>query len=94
MILRPEHDRNVKLHPIKVEKYIRTTQTPEPLAFKIHQYTGDVSFDLPHPKPMGTLDSLPFFVERSFSGNLPVYVDYKNRRNIKRTIIRKVSGDI
>ncbi len=23
-----------------------------------------------------------------------MYVDYKNRRNIKRTIIRKISGDI
>jgi len=37
---------------------------------------------------------LPFNVERSLSGNLPVYVDYKNRRTIKRTIIRKISGDI
>lgn len=25
---------------------------------------------------------------------MPVYVDYKNRRAIKRTIIRKISGDI
>lgn len=37
MILRPEHKRYVKLHPTKVEKYVRTTRTPEPLAFKIHQ---------------------------------------------------------
>lgn len=70
------------------------TQAPESIAFKIHPYTGDVKFDLPHPKPIGTLEQLPFTVERSLSGNLPVYVDYKNRRNIKRTIIRKVSGDI
>lgn len=53
-----------------------------------------MSFDLPHPKPLGVIDKLPFLVERSLSGNLPVYVDYKNRRNIKRTIIRKVTGDI
>jgi len=43
---------------------------------------------------LGLLQELPFNVERSLAGNLPVYVDYKNRRNIKRTIIRKVSGDI
>jgi hypothetical protein len=28
MILRPEHQRYVGLHPKKVEKYIRTTQAP------------------------------------------------------------------
>ena len=37
MILRPEYKRYVGLHPKKAEKYVRTTQTPEPLAFKIHQ---------------------------------------------------------
>ena len=33
-------------------------------------------------------------MERTNSGNLPVYIDYKNERNVKRTVIRKVSGDI
>ncbi len=27
-------------------------------------------------------------------GNLPVYVKYRNRRHVKKTIIRLVSGDI
>lgn len=55
MLLRPEHHRNIRLHPIKVEKYVRSTQAAEPLAFKIHKYEGDIKFDLPHPKPIGTL---------------------------------------
>jgi hypothetical protein len=50
---------------------------------------------LPHPSPLGLKDSsISFSVERTTSGNLPVYIDYKNQRNISRTIIRKVSGDI
>lgn len=64
------------------------------MAFKIHQCSENITFDLPHPEPLGLLQKLPFSVERSLSGNFPVYVDYKNRRQIKRTIIRKVNGDI
>ena len=37
MLLRPEHNRYTKLHPIKVEKFVRMTQAPEHLAFKIHK---------------------------------------------------------
>ena len=31
---------------------------------------------------------------RTHVGNLPVYTEYKNDRNQKLTIIRKVSGDV
>lgn len=37
---------------------------------------------------------MPFNISRTFNNNLPVYIDYKNKRNIKRTIIRKIEGDV
>jgi large subunit ribosomal protein L49 len=53
-----------------------------------------VNISIPHEPPLGVLQQLPFHVERSISGNLPVYVRYRNQRAIKRTIVRKLSGDI
>ena len=38
--------------------------------------------------------NLPFFVNRSRTGNLPVYTDYKNGRKTVLTQIRKIDGDI
>ena len=37
---------------------------------------------------------MPFSVSRTFRNNLPVYTDYKNGGNVKKTIIRNISGDI
>jgi len=37
MILRPQYQKNVKLHPGNVEKLVRTTKTPDALAYKIHE---------------------------------------------------------
>lgn len=37
--------------------------------------------------------ALPYGVERSASGHLPVYSDYKNGGNNIRTIVRKIQGD-
>lgn len=42
----------------------------------------------------GSLERRTYFVERSSTGNLPVYTDYKAGGNKLVTEIRKVSGDI
>ena len=42
----------------------------------------------------GFTASLPFFVSRSRTGNLPVYTDYKHGRKTVLTQIRKIDGDI
>ena len=49
---------------------------------------------MPHPEPLGLLEKLPFHIERTSSGNLPVYTDYKNNHAVKRTIVRKISGNV
>ncbi len=43
MLLRPQAHRNSRLHPKVIEKYIRMTQQPKPLKYKIHQ-TESIKF--------------------------------------------------
>ena len=48
----------------------------------------------PANKPLGTLEDLPFSVERTHTGNLPVYTDFRNGGSRKLTVVRKVFGDV
>ncbi len=48
----------------------------------------------PHPAPLNPIEKLPFIIERTSTGNLPVYIEYNSNHNIKRTVIRKISGDV
>ena len=46
-------------------------------------------------EPLGQLDeTLPFYVDRTHSSNLPVYTDIKMGGSRKCTVIRKVTGDV
>jgi|JI6StandDraft_1071083.scaffolds.fasta_scaffold12004_4 large subunit ribosomal protein L49 len=92
MVLREPLRRYKGLHPNTIDRLVRLTKKLEPLKYKLHQKEVDIA--LPHAPPLGPVSPLPFHVERSASGNLPVYVRYRNSRAIKRTIIRKLSGDI
>ena len=95
MLLRPQYARYRNLHPAAVKRLMQRTQTPAALQYKLHEADAVQSLSLPHQAPLGLKDSsASFSVERTNSGNLPVYIDYKNERNVKRTVIRKVSGDI
>ncbi|OMJ74568.1 hypothetical protein SteCoe_26467 [Stentor coeruleus] len=86
----PKVRENIKTHPLHKALYNRTSQTPLPLKYKLQ--------DLPnssiHGPPLGGTELLPFQIERTHVGNLPVYSDYKIDGNLKRTVIRKISGDI
>jgi hypothetical protein len=76
MLLREPYMRYKNLHPRSIQRLLRLTKPPEPLKYKLHNCEVDISS--PHPPPLGTLQELPFNVERSISGNLPVYIRYRN----------------
>ena len=88
MTIRPQKFK--KLHPNATNLRAQLTHAPEPLKYRLQ--------DLPENhnmlEPLGNTGHLPFFVERSKSGNLPVYRDYRHGSMKKMTIIRKISGDV
>ena len=47
-------------------------------------------------KPLGPVEDnkLPFEIERTHRGNLPVYSEYKHGGQQKKTVIRNIFGDI
>ena len=48
----------------------------------------------PLPKPLGLLSDLPFQVERTNNGNLPVFTDLRAGGTRELTVVRKISGDV
>lgn len=95
MLLREQHKRlERRMPPSFVQKLVRVTKQPEPLKYKLHPTEGPVSLAKPHTQPLNPLEQLPFAIERTTSGNLPVYVKYNCNHQIKKTIIRKLSGDV
>jgi hypothetical protein len=44
--------------------------------------------------PLGGTEKLPFAVDRTNSGSLPVYMDYRAGRTRTETIVRKITGDV
>lgn len=90
MHLRPPRRKYERLHP-NTQKYIEDiTQEPVPLKYKLQ----DVEVPHGYFPPIGGTENQPFQVQRTKSGNLPVYRDYKNRRNIKLTEVRLVTGNV
>ena len=51
------------------------------------------SIFVPLNEPLGTLEALPFSVERTHKGNLPVYTDTRAGGQRKVTVVRKIFGD-
>ena len=50
---------------------------------------------VPLNNPLGPLDeNLPFSVERTHKGNLPVYTDIRAGGQRKVTVVRKILGDV
>lgn len=50
--------------------------------------------DVSLPAYLRPKTKLPFFVKRSASDNLPIYVFKKNNRTLAFTVIRKIRGDV
>ena len=49
---------------------------------------------VPLSKPLGQLEELPFDVQRTHKGNLPVYTDTRAGGQRKVTVVRKIYGDV
>ena len=91
MMVRKPLDRPHRLHINAKKRYNKLTQAPLPLKYKLQELPEpDTSLDT----PLGVSPDVPFKVERTNFGNLPVYTDYKNSGMRKITIIRRLYGDI
>ncbi len=88
MTIRPQKFK--RLHPNAVQVHSQLTQTPEPLKHKLQALPEGHNPLI----PLGNTEHLPFFIQRSKSGNLPIYRDYKHGRMKKMTLVRKISGDV
>ena len=49
---------------------------------------------VPLNKPLGPLETLPFDIERTHKGNLPVYTDTRAGGQRRVTVVRKIFGDL
>ena len=48
----------------------------------------------PLPQPLGTISEMPFRVERTHKGNLPVFTDLRSGGTRELTVVRKIYGDV
>ena len=48
----------------------------------------------PLNEPLGRLENLPFEVQRTEKGNLPVYTDFRAGGLRKVTVVRRILGDV
>lgn len=92
MILRAPHVAK-KVFPTVKAIQNRMTQEPVPLEFKLQEIP---IIETPESamNPLGLNQSLPFSVNRTHTGNLPVYRKYNHNHTMKRTIIRHIEGDV
>jgi large subunit ribosomal protein L49 len=87
----PKTSTKIKVHPNLLALHDRMSQTPKPLKYKLHEMP---SAENSITQPLGPIETLPFQISRTHTGNLPIYTDYRNDRTRKLTIIRRISGDI
>jgi len=74
-----------------------STSTPNNVSTSVKNIGGIID-SLPITKsgwcpPLGRNENLPFFVKRSATGNLPVYLKIRNGRSRVTTHMKGVSGD-
>jgi hypothetical protein len=91
LIVRKPVVKPYRVFPDAAKIYNEMIQEPLPLKYKLQA--------LPEPdttlnEPLGNTTHIPFHIERTHNKNLPVYSDFKDGRDRRITIIRKVYGDI
>ena len=87
----PTPSTKIKAHPNLLALHDRMTQPLQPLKYKLHEMPTS---DIPITRPLGPIETLPFQISRTHTGNLPIYSDFRNDRTRKLTIVRKITGDI
>ncbi|KRW98945.1 hypothetical protein PPERSA_00772 [Pseudocohnilembus persalinus] len=90
MLLRAPQWNSNKLHYKAKIVMNQMSQPPKPLEFKLQELPENSSQFL----KLGVQQALPFNIQRTETGNLPVYRKYRHGRMQQRTIIRKVEGDV
>ena len=48
----------------------------------------------PLAEPLGPLQEIPFGIERTHKGNLPVFTDCRSGGTRNLTVVRKIHGDV
>ncbi len=91
MLMRPSAKNPLKMAPSTKKVHNQLTQSLLPLEFKLQEM--DLS-KMKSNTPLGNTGALPFQVERSHTGNLPIYTDFKKKRTGKFTVLRKITGDV
>lgn len=71
-------------------KLNKTLQEPKPLKFKLNEFNPDTLYKAAH----NFIVKPTFWVDRTHTSSLPVYSEYKQKHLVKRTIVRKVSGNL
>ena len=109
MIVREKVDKTKNLHPKTKLRWNQMTQAPIPFTYKLHDLEEqqvksiDNNADgIPSMKrlfkhrnePLGPLEDLPFEIERTHTGNLPVYTDRRTGGTRNLTVVRKIYGDV
>jgi len=94
MILRvPKHNPAKALPKIRRIQN-KTTQAPVPLDYKLQDLPTNISHVADVITPLGLQQQLPFHVARTHVGNLPIYRKFSHGGDMKRTIIRLITGDV
>ena len=70
--------------------YNEMIKEPLPLTFKLQEIPENHNFNI----PLGNTSLLPFQISRTHTRNLPVYTEFRDGRQKKITIVRRVSGDV
>jgi len=105
MVVRQPQLKHENLHPDAKRKWNQMTQAPLPLKYKLHELEAfepankmedilKMKAFRPLNEPLGVIDKLPFEVERTSTGNLPVYTDFRAGGNRSVTVVRKIFGDV
>ena len=88
MIVRKPVTRLDKMHPKYRKYWNKMIQEPEALKYKLQDQPAL------HADPLGPAEDIPFHIERTHTGNLPVYTEFKCNRKQQLTVVRKISGDV
>ena len=86
-VIRPVKPKRIP--PQQQELWNKLTTPQPPLNYPLRPES-----DIQNPLiPLGDVDHLPFFIQRTKSGNLPVYKEYRQGRAISYTTVRLIYGD-
>lgn len=76
-------------HPNARKIFNKMIQKPLPLRYKLKEYDPKCLNE-----PLGVSPEVSFFVDRTHTNNLPVYSEFKDYHQVKKTVVRRISGNV